>query len=207
MAVLNDEVPEDDDFDANRKRGEFDHITPDDVVNGSGNPPGWLNDSELSRVRGEIPMPYVVVVPVHTDQDGRVAQVGTLLAVSDDGSIARTVVAGRVRFHETIRDAIRRSVAHDLGDLALPLIPTSVTPFMVAEFFPTPGASEYYDPRQHAIALCYVVPMAGDCTPQDETLDIEWSDPQVAMGPDFCEQVPNGCGRIIRAGLMWAGVV
>ena len=207
MAVLNDEVPDDDDFDAKRKRGEFDHITPDDVVNAGGTPPGWLSDTEISRVRGEIPIPYVVVVPVRTDETGHVTQVGTLLAVDDDGTITRTLVAGRVLFHETIRNAVRRNIARDMGDLALPVLPATMTPFTVAEFFPTPGASDYFDPRQHAIALCYVVPMAGDCKPQDEALDVEWCNPEDAMQPDFYEQVPNGCGRIIRAGLMWAGIV
>ncbi len=206
MAVLNDEVPDDDDFDVGRKRGEFDHITPDDVVN-DGNPPGWLSEAELSQMRAKVPMPYVMVVPVRTDDQGAVTQVGTLLAASDDGSVNRTIVAGRVLYHETIREAIARSVAHDLGDLALPVIPPSVVPFMVAEFFPTPGVSDYYDPRQHAIALCYVIDMAGDCKPQDETLDIEWAEPNRVLRPDFCEQVPNGCGKIIRAGLVWAGAI
>ena len=101
---------------------------------------------------------------------GRIAQVGSLLRVSEDGSIERTLITGRVLYHETLREAIARNVAKDLGDIALPLLPVGLQPFTVAEFFPTPGLSEYYDPRQHAIALCYMVPIAGDCKPQDETL-------------------------------------
>lgn len=70
-----------------------------------------------------------------------------------------------------------------------PQLPISLQPFTVAEFFPTPGLSDYYDPRQHAIALCYVVPIAGDCKPQDETLDVEWVDPSGDMLDTF---VGNG---------------
>ena len=97
-------------------------------------------------------------------------------------------------YHETLREAIARNVAKDLGDIALPLLPIGLQPFTVAEFFPTPGLSEYYDPRQHAIALCYVVPIAGDCKPQDETLDVEWVDPKSDVMDTFVAQMVNGHG-------------
>ena len=155
---MNDEVPDEGDFDANRHRGEFDDITPEDFIRGMGNPPGWLPSDEINRMRHEIPIPYVVVVPVRTDDLGRVAQIGSLLRVTDDGGIERTLIAGRVLYHESLREAVARNVAKDLGDIALPQLPISLQPLTVAEFFPTPGLSDYYDPRQHAIALCYVVP-------------------------------------------------
>lgn len=66
MPVMNDEVPDEGDFDANRHRGEFDDITPEDFIRGMGNPPGWLPSDEINRMRREIPIPYVVVVPVRT---------------------------------------------------------------------------------------------------------------------------------------------
>ena len=105
-----------------------------------------------------------------------------------------------------LREAIARNVAKDLGDIALPLLPIGLQPFAVAEFFPTPGLSEYYDPRQHAIALCYVVPIAGDCKPQDETLDVEWVDPKSDVMDTFVAQMVNGHGRIVRQALAWAGI-
>lgn len=84
-------------------------------------------------------MVYVEVVPVHTDEFGRITEIGTLLRVSDDGSVERTLVAGRVLYHESLREAIARNVAKDLGSLALPTLPPNLQPFTVAEFFPTPG--------------------------------------------------------------------
>ena len=206
MPVMNDEVPDEGDFDANRHRGEFDDITPEDFIRGMGNPPGWLPSDEINRMRREIPIPYVVVVPVRTDDLGRVAQIGSLLRVTDDGGIERTLIAGRVLYHESLREAVARNVAKDLGDIALPLLPVGLQPFTVAEFFPTPGLSEYYDPRQHAIALCYVVPIAGDCKPQDETLDVEWVDPKSDVMNTFVTQMVNGHGRIVRQVLAWAGI-
>lgn len=203
---MNDEVPDEGDFDANRHRGEFDDITPEDFIRGMGNPPGWLPSDEINRMRHEIPIPYVVVVPVRTDDLGRVAQIGSLLRVTDDGGIERTLIAGRVLYHESLREAVARNVAKDLGDIALPQLPISLQPFTVAEFFPTPGLGEYYDPRQHAIALCYVVPIAGDCKPQDETLDVEWVDLKSDMMDTFVAQMVNGHGRIVRQALAWAGI-
>ncbi len=202
---MNDEVPDEGDFDANRHRGEFDDITPEDFIRGMGNPPGWLPSDEINRMRHEIPIPYVVVVPVRTDDLGRVAQIGSLLRVTDDGGIERTLIAGRVLYHESLREAVARNVAKDLGDIALPQLPISLQPFTVAEFFPTPGLSDYYDPRQHVIALCYVVPIAGDCKPQDETLDVEWVDSSDDMLDTFVGQMANGYGTIVRQALAWTG--
>ncbi|KAA8819255.1 NUDIX hydrolase family protein [Bifidobacterium vespertilionis] len=208
MPVMNDEVPGPDDFDANRPRGEFDNITPEDFVRGSGhhNPPGWLGPADIDRARRQLPIPYVEIVPVRVDDLGRVSRVGSLLRVGDDGDIERTLITGRVLFHESLREAIARNIAKDLGDIALPVLPSSLQPFTVAEFFPTPGVSEFYDPRQHAIALCYVVAIAGDCKPQDETLDVEWVDPRSDDLERFVAQMPNGHGRLVRQALAWAGV-
>ena len=183
-------------------------MTPEDFIRGSGrdNPPGWLEPDDINRVRRQLPIAYVEIVPVRTDDLGRISHVGSLLRVGDDGSVVRTLITGRVLFHETLREAIARNVAKDLGDLALPVLPQSLQPFTVAEFFPTPGLSEYYDPRQHAIALCYVVPIPGECKPQDETLDVDWCDPYHATLDNFIEQMPNGHGKIVRQALSWAGV-
>lgn len=205
MPVMNDEVPDEGDFDADRQRGEFDHVTPEDFIRGSGhgNPPGWLDPADINRARSQMPIAYVEIVPVRIDEFGRVAQVGSLLRVTEDGSVERALISGRVLFHETLREAIARNVAKDLGDIALPMLPLNLQPFTVAEFFPTPGLSEYFDPRQHAIALCYVVPIAGDCRPQDETLDVEWVNPHSEMLDKFLAQMTNGHDRIVRKALEW----
>lgn len=205
MPVLNDEVPDEGDFDAGRRRGEFDDITPEDFIRGSagGNPPGWLDSARVEQVRRQVPMVYVEVVPVHTDEFGRITEIGTLLRVSDDGSVERTLVAGRVLYHESLREAIARNVAKDLGPLALPTLPPNLQPFTVAEFFPTPGLSEFYDARQHAVALCYVVPIAGDCQPQDEALDVEWVDVNGPRLATMLDQMAGGHGRIVQRALAW----
>lgn len=208
MQVMNDEVPDDDDYDAGRKRGAFDGITPEDFVRGAGqdNPPGWLTSDQIDLLRKKMPIAYVQVVPVHTDELGRLVQVGSLLHVDGDGSVERTIISGRVLYHETLREAIARNIAKDLGEIAIPELPISLTPFTVAEFFPTPGVSPYFDPRQHAIALCYVVPVPGDCKPQDETLDVEWCNPYSDRMEAFIGQMMNGQGEIVRKAIAWASI-
>ena len=133
---MNDEVPDEGDYDAGRGRGEFDNITPEDFIHGGGsghgNPPGWLGPSDINRARHQMPIAYVEIVPVRTDEMGRISQVGSLLRVSEDGSIERTLITGRVLYHETLREAIARNVAKDLGDIALPLLPIGLQPFTVA---------------------------------------------------------------------------
>ena len=89
MPVMNDEVPDEGDYDAGRGRGEFDNITPEDFIHGGGsghgNPPGWLGPSDINRARHQMPIAYVEIVPVRTDEMGRISQVGSLLRVSEDG--------------------------------------------------------------------------------------------------------------------------
>ena len=99
MRVLNDEVPDDGDFDAGRSRGEFDHITPEDITRGTGNPPGWLGADDIADLRSRMPIAYVEIVPVRVDDFGRVTQIGSLLRVANDQSIVeRTLIAGRVLY-------------------------------------------------------------------------------------------------------------
>lgn len=201
---MNDEVPDEGDFDAGRRRGEFDDITPEDFIRGIGNPPGWLASGEINRMRGEMPIPYVLVVPVRTDDLGRVSQVGSLLRVSDDGSIERTLIAGRVLYHESLREAVARNVAK-FGRYRVASAAGESAAVHRGRVFPTPGLSDYFDSRQHAIALCYVVPIAGDCKPQDETLDVEWVNTNSEILDTFINQMSNGYGTIVRQAIAWAG--
>lgn len=204
---MNGEIPDPDDFDGSGESGDdFSNLTPDDFIHGSGggNPPGWISAAAIDQVRSQVPIPYVEVVPVRVDDFGRITSVATLLRVAPSTEFNRTLVTGRILLHESIREAIARNVGKDLGDMALPLIPASVQPFKVAEFFPTRGLSEFHDSRQHAIALCYVVPIAGDCKPQDDALDLEWNIP-AKMDDAFFESFADGHGAILRDALAWAG--
>ncbi|KAB8193285.1 DUF4916 domain-containing protein [Nonomuraea phyllanthi] len=167
--------------------------------------PGWLSPDELESVRGQLPILYVDAVPVRVDDTGVVTRVGLLLRIAPDGTVSRALVSGRVLHHERIRDALLRHLEKDLGPVALPRIPASPQPFTVAEYFPTPGVTPYHDPRQHAVSLAYIVPVAGDCRPRQDALDLEWFTPEDAASPAVQQEMTGGQGVLLKQALAHVG--
>lgn len=171
-----------------------------------GNRESWLSREELDAARDRLPILYVQAVPVRVDHAGVVTSIGLLLRAGADGTIARELVAGRVLYHERIRDALLRNLEKDLGPMALPRIPTSPQPFTVAEYFPTPGVTPYHDPRQHAVALAYVVVVTGDCAPSQDALDLAWVTPAEALDPMLQADMAGGHGQLLRQALAHLGM-
>lgn len=163
----------------------------------------WLPPEDLDRVRRQVPMLYVDIVPVRVDAQGQVQQVGLLLRVTGD-KLTRALVSGRVLYHETLRQALTRHLEKDLGALCLPRIPLSPQPFTVGEYFPTPGAG-FHDPRQHAVSLAYVIPVDGDCQPQQDTLEVGWFTPNEALLPEVQAELVDGHGTVLRQALGHVG--
>lgn len=177
---------------------------PDDELSGygdasseSGNP-GWLTEIELAEARRRLPMLYVEAIPVRTDGAGQVAEIGVLLRSTPLGEMTRTIVSGRVRFGETVRDALFRHVENDLGPMAFPLLPLQPLPFTVAEYFPMPGVSAFVDERQHAVSLVYVVPVTGSCDPRQDALEVSWMSPEEALAVDTLDEFHGGRGQLLR---------
>ena len=168
---------------------------------------GWLSPEDLELVRANVPIVYVDAVPVRVDALGNVTEVGMLLRVAADGTISRMVVTGRVLFGERVREALMRHCEKDLGPLALPRVPPNPTPFTVVEYFPNPDRSGFYDPRQHAVSLAYVVPVEGECEPTQEALDLTWFSPSEAVSDGVREQMTGGHDRLIRLALAHVGVL
>ncbi len=166
---------------------------------------GWLSDSELAEVRQRLPLLYVEAVPVRVDGLGQVVEVGVLLRVGSSGTIARTLVSGRVMYGETLRDALFRHLEKDLGPMAFPQLPASPVPFQVAEYFPLPGVSPFYDERQHAVSLAYVVPVTGTCEPRQDALELTWMTPQEAASESVSEEMEGGRGSLLRSALASVG--
>jgi len=165
----------------------------------------WLTREELDAARERLPILYVDAVPVRVDASGAVTSIGLLLRASSEGRINRELVSGRVLYHERLRDALTRHIEKDLGPMALPRIPASLQPFTVAEYFPTPGVTPYHDPRQHAVSLAYIVPVAGDCAPQRDALDLAWLTPEEAADPAILQEMDGGHGVLLRQALAHLG--
>ncbi|MCR6491481.1 NUDIX hydrolase family protein [Cellulomonas sp. P24] len=168
-------------------------------------PSGWLPAADIARARTQLPLLYVDAVPVRVDESGDVVAVGLLLRVTPEGVMSRALVSGRVMYHERIRDALLRHIEKDLGPMALPQVPPSPQPFTVAEYFPTPGVTPYHDPRQHAVSLAYVVPVSGDCEPQQDALDLAWLTPEQAASEQVQVEMNGGQGLLLRQAMAYVG--
>ncbi|HYI51551.1 MAG TPA: NUDIX hydrolase family protein [Microbacterium sp.] len=182
--------------------GSFGSPTPDSASN-----PGWLTDIELAEVRRRMPILYVEAVPVRTDGVGAVTEVGILLRATPLGEMTRTIVSGRVRYGESVRDALFRHLENDLGPMAFPLLPPQPVPFTVAEYFPIPGVSAFHDDRQHAVSLAFVVPVTGTCQPRQDALEVTWMAPAEAASDALSAEMEGGRGSLIRLALASVGAL
>ena len=169
--------------------------------------PAWLSDFELEEARRRLPMLYVEGVPVRTDGMGQVTEVGILLRATPVGEISRTIVSGRVRYGETVRDALFRHLENDLGPMAFPLLPPQPVPFTVAEYFPMPGVSAFHDDRQHAVSLAFVVPVTGTCEPRQDALEVTGLTPEEAASDALSAEMEGGRGTLIRLALASVGAL
>jgi ADP-ribose pyrophosphatase YjhB (NUDIX family) len=167
---------------------------------------GWLSREEMDAARERLPILYIDAVPVRVDDHGVVTSVGLLLRIGEDGQVKRALVSGRVLYHERIRSALLRHLEKDLGPLALPRVPPAPQPFTIAEYFPTPGVTPFHDPRQHAVSLAYVVPVEGDCAPQQDALELTWLTPEEARQPTLLAELGNGQGELLLRALAHVGV-
>jgi ADP-ribose pyrophosphatase YjhB (NUDIX family) len=165
----------------------------------------WLAGEELDAARQRLPILYVDAIPVRVDGQGVVTSVGLLLRVTGEGRIARALVSGRVLYHERVRSALLRHLEKDLGPLALPKVPLAPQPFTIAEYFPTPGVTPFHDPRQHAVSLAYVVPVEGDCAPQQDALELTWFSPREARDERLLAEMTGGQGVLLQQGLAHVG--
>lgn len=168
---------------------------------------GWLSPEQLELIRASVPLVYVDAIPVRVDDTGRVTHLGLLLRMAADGSISRMVVSGRVQFGERVRDALLRHLEKDLGPMALPRIPPEVAPFTVVEYFPDPERSGFHDPRHHAVSLAFVVPVAGDCQPTQEALELTWLTPAEASSAATRREMTGGQDRLLRLALASVGLL
>jgi ADP-ribose pyrophosphatase YjhB (NUDIX family) len=165
----------------------------------------WLSREELEEARERLPILYVDIVPVRTDTAGTVTSFGLLLRVTGHGQISRALVSGRVLYHERVRAAVLRHVEKDLGPLSLPRLPSTPQPFTIAEYFPTPGVTAFHDPRQHAVSLAFVVPVDGDCEPQQDALELTWFSPAEAADAALQAEMAGGQGTLLRQALAHCG--
>ena len=165
----------------------------------------WLSPEEIDDIRRKIPIIYVEAIPVIVDERGLVTHLGLLLRGDSSGKISRTIISGRVKHGETLRSALIRNIEKDVGPKALPVIPFSLTPFHIAEYFPPPVVSPYTDDRQHCVSLVYIVPVRGFCSPRQDALEISWLTPREANNEEILGEMEGGRDKLIRSALSFIG--
>lgn len=163
----------------------------------------WLSPEDLAFVRRKVPMLYIDAVPIRLNDDGSLSSLGLLLTASPEG-LTRSLVSGRVLYHETVREALRRHLEKDLGEMVLPQLPPTLVPFTVTEYFPTPGAGGH-DPRQHAVSLCYIIPVLGDCNVSSDSLEVNWFTPGELRTPELQSEILPRHLLVVRRALATLG--
>lgn len=168
---------------------------------------GWLSRDDLEQARERLPILYVDAVPVLVNTVGAVTHVGLLLRAMPDGSISRAIVSGRVLYGERVRDAIVRHLEKDLGTLALPKLAASLQPFAVNEYFPDPQITGFHDPRQHAVALAFIVPCEGAPEASQGALEFSWLTPDECASQAVRAEMTGGQDRVVMAALAHVGLL
>ena len=168
---------------------------------------GWLSREELDEARERLPIVYVEAIPVRVDDQGRITEVGLLLRARPDGTIAHSIVSGRVMYGELLRSALVRNIEKDLGPVALPRLPISPVPFTVAEYFPDGSVTGLVDPRQHAISLVYIVSVTGECQPTQSALELRWLTPAQARSDTVAQDMSGGQHRLVLQALAHANAL
>lgn len=167
----------------------------------------WFDDDEMAQLRRKLPILYVDVVPVRLDSYGAISEVGLLLRADGTGRIIRSLVSGRVFVHESLREAVIRHVEKDMGPMAFPKVPPVLQPFTVAEYFPTPGQSPFVDPRQHAVSLAFIVPVEGECAPQQDALELGWFDASTLASSRVMEEMEPSHAILVKRALAAGGIL
>lgn len=168
---------------------------------------GWLSREDLDNARERLPILYVDAVPVRVNDVGAVTHIGLLLRAMPDGSFSRAIVSGRVLYGERVRDALMRHLEKDLGTFAMPQVPASPQPFTVVEYFPDASVTGFHDPRQHAVALGFVVPCTGECQPSQGALEFSWLTADECVSAEVRAEMTGGQDKLVMTALAHLGVL
>ncbi len=128
----------------------------------------WLSDDDWHRAQRLLPIVCVDVLPVRA---AGIPEVGLILRQTPHQGLAWCLVGGRLRMGEVVADAARRELrsalgVQDVGHLG--------RPDLVVEYPKQAAGPGPHDPRKHAVALTFVVPLDAVTTAQGEAYDFRW---------------------------------
>lgn len=164
----------------------------------------WLSDEEYRRVRETVPIVCVDVVTVRVTPDATVGEIGLILRDTPHQGRRWCLVGGRVRKDETLAEAAARHLHETLGPSIRFRLDPDPQPVYVSQYFTIRRPVGVIDPRQHSVAMNFVVPIEGEPVPAGEAYDFRWvSRSALPTSDEFgFEQ-----DRVLRAVLERAGSV
>ena len=133
----------------------------------------WLPVEDWRKVQRCLPIVCVDVLPIRRRQ-GELRDIGLVFRETPHQGRQWCLIGGRLQYNELLTEGVERELREALGDKIIFTCFGSDEPLKVAQYLPTPDKGELYDPRQHALALTYVVELSGEITPQGEALEFSW---------------------------------
>jgi ADP-ribose pyrophosphatase YjhB (NUDIX family) len=171
------------------------------------NIPGFIADREWEWAQRNLPITCVDILPIQLEPGGtEVQRIGLIIRDDEPGmpffSDGLWVpVGGRIRYSETMQDAVNRHLTDALDSPPDYIEPT---PFFVNQFFPELLPGMGVDTRKHAVALCFAAVFSADHTPQPrgEAVDFQWFTPDALPplwpGTDvMVQELLNGRSSIV----------
>jgi ADP-ribose pyrophosphatase YjhB (NUDIX family) len=131
----------------------------------------WVPEDEWDRLQQILPISVVdVVLLTHEDPPA----VGLISRETPHQGIRWNLVGGRIRFGESIDEALQREISENLGSGIEIQLPDVKNPHVVAQYAPFRKTGFSIDPRKHAVALTYAIRARGSVVPAKEALGFRW---------------------------------
>jgi hypothetical protein len=119
-----------------------------------------------------VPIACVDVLPYRVGPSG--VEVGLVQRLDANGRLVWNLVGGGIYRRESIAEAAARHIRTTLGEDVTWDNSDLDEPDGLGEYFPVPVAGAGFDPRKHAIALTYAIPLSGEAVARGEALDFRW---------------------------------
>ena len=137
-----------------------------------GNTCVWLPEADWKKIQAQVPVTCVDMVPVKRTVEG--PQFVLIRRDTPHEGVRWCLVGGRLFLNQSLRTACEyHLVTTHVESIGIDF-PLSVEPLITAEYFSVPREGELHDPRQHAVALVFVVTVEGPIRPCGEAHEFRW---------------------------------
>jgi ADP-ribose pyrophosphatase YjhB (NUDIX family) len=149
--------------------------------------PHWLDAADWKWVQDTVPVACVDVLPLQLATDGRtIARVGMIYRDTPHQGRRWCLVGGRMWRNESLVEAATRQIRETLGTVVRFHITPEAQPHYVAQYFTSQRNIGLLDPRQHAVAMVFAVPIEGEIVAGGEAAEFAWFAPDALPPADRC---------------------